>query len=668
MKPPHEAVFRRDINGLRALAVAAVVLYHFGLPGSHGGFVGVDVFFAISGFLMTRIILGSLESGAGFSFMRFYAARAIRIIPAMLLLVATVVAIGWLFLPAADYRALGSHALGSLGFVSNMVYWKESGYFDTRSHEKWLLHTWSLSVEWQFYMLLPIVLTAAWRLRPARSTLVALLWSGFVLSLALSVALSSSKPSSAFFLLPTRAWEMLAGGLVFIHSTSFKPTAATMRALNYGGLAVILVSMAAFTPAMVWPGGWALAPVAGAVLVLLGASQNAGWIRAGITQWIGDRSYSLYLWHWPLAVVLTYFGKQGNPSFVIAGLALTVLLGHLSFRWIETPTRQRLSTLDARAGLLTVLAAGLALAAPPAIIVKLAGVPGRIAEPTERVFAETANRNPRWAECHVEGPRDIPGCTYGGPKLGAVVVGDSHAAAVIRSIEKALPSPELHVLDWTLSACPTVAGIKKTPGMLSTNCGQVVSELVARAERLPRGVPIVIANYGSAYVFGRAYINGVLRTAPQVYFDKPQYSVTPALLRAYQNGIVETACRFAKGNPVYLLRPIPEMGVNVPNVMGRAMLLGEQRDVSVDLASYRKRNQAVWDAQDQASRRCGARIIDPTVVLCAGGVCKGSHDGMPLYYDTNHLSERGANRLIPLFKTIFEGERIGHASRVAGVY
>lgn len=165
--------FRKDINGLRAWAVVAVVLFHFGVPGFAGGFVGVDIFFVISGFLMTTILIKKLENQQQkFSVWEFYLARAKRIVPALLVLCITLLALGWFMLPPQDYRSLGMHTLTSVFFASNIQYWREAGYFDAASHDKWLLHTWSLSVEWQFYLLLPLLLWGVWRWWPGRACVV----------------------------------------------------------------------------------------------------------------------------------------------------------------------------------------------------------------------------------------------------------------------------------------------------------------------------------------------------------------------------------------------------------------------------------------------------------------------------------------------------------------
>ena len=214
--------FRLDINGLRAWAVVAVVLYHFGLTGVSGGFVGVDVFFVISGFLMTGIIVSALERGS-FSLWSFYLARARRIMPALIVLCAAVLLLGWFILMPKEYQPLGRHARESLLFVSNLTYLAEAGYFDTASHEKWLLHTWSLSVEWQFYLLQPLLLMGIWRVFPSRRAVSNLLLGLALLSLGWSIWLTVDNPNRAFYLLQSRAWELLLGALVYLHGDRLRP-------------------------------------------------------------------------------------------------------------------------------------------------------------------------------------------------------------------------------------------------------------------------------------------------------------------------------------------------------------------------------------------------------------------------------------------------------------
>ncbi|MEG7413916.1 acyltransferase [Serratia marcescens] len=318
-------VFRHDINGLRAWAVIAVVLFHFGVPGFVGGFVGVDVFFVISGFLMTQIIVSGIESG-NFSLWRFYLARARRIIPALLALSFTLLILGWFFLTSVDYNTLSKHVLVAVLFISNVKFWKESGYFDAASHEKWLLHTWSLSVEWQFYIALPVVLLVVWRFWKT-SGVKFTLFGGFLLSFALACYLAVTLPSAAFFLLPTRAWEMLAGGAVWWLTRNSHFSKIKAQIMELVGFILIVVAIVFFTPKLAWPGAYAMVPVAGAMLVLAAARQGSIFTSNYIAERVGVSSYSIYLWHWPIVVFLAYNNTAGDWRWMLGGLLLSLVLG-----------------------------------------------------------------------------------------------------------------------------------------------------------------------------------------------------------------------------------------------------------------------------------------------------------------------------------------------------
>lgn len=339
---PHPK-YRTDINGLRAIAVVAVVLYHFGIPGFSGGFVGVDVFFVISGFLMTGIIIRGLERGS-FSLWDFYLARARRIVPALLVLCASLLLLGWFSLPSLDYKALAIHVATAMAFVSNIQFWKEAGYFDVASHEKWLLHTWSLSVEWQFYILLPLGSLLVWRLlgpRALRWTLMAL----GVGSLLLSVYASQRWPTPAFYLLPTRIWEMLAGGLAWWLTRKHLLNTNLGTLMERVGLLLIGLAIVLYDTGLAWPGHAALVPVVGTMLVLAANRQRSWFTNNFIARHLGASSYSIYLWHWPLVVILNYLGESNNPILIASCIALSILLGELSYRLIENPSRVKLASL-----------------------------------------------------------------------------------------------------------------------------------------------------------------------------------------------------------------------------------------------------------------------------------------------------------------------------------
>ena len=325
--------FRKDINGLRALAVVAVVLFHFDVNLLSGGFAGVDVFFVISGFLMTSIIVSGIEKN-NFSIVGFYCARGRRIIPALAVMCLFLLIFAWLYLPPIDYHLLAKHSLSSISFLSNMVFWQEAGYFDASSHEKWLLHTWSLSVEWQFYIIYPLVLLACVKLFGYKS-LRWLVLIGTLLGLALSAYASFKWPSLAFYSLPTRAWEMMLGGLAFLFPWQLSPK--NKRAVELIGIIFILFSYFTLTGNDVWPGYLALLPTLGAYLVIVASTKQSFFTGNAVAQWFGKISYSLYLWHWPIVVAIGYFTFD-NSYTIWLGIALCLVLASLSFYLIERNT------------------------------------------------------------------------------------------------------------------------------------------------------------------------------------------------------------------------------------------------------------------------------------------------------------------------------------------
>ncbi|KAA1154914.1 acyltransferase [Pseudoalteromonas sp. FUC4] len=320
--------FREDINGLRAIAVIAVVLFHFNPSWVPGGFAGVDVFFVISGFLMTGIIFKGIEQG-NFSILKFYIARANRIIPALAILCLVLLVFGWFFLSPNDYEQLGKHAASSISFLSNVTYWRESGYFDAASHEKWLLHTWSLSVEWQFYIIYPIVLVSLSKFLSVIN-MKKLVLLGSILGFVFCAVATYKWPSASYFLLPSRAWEMMLGGVAYLYPINL--SAKQKKVTEWTGIILIFSSYIFISKDTPWPGYLALIPVFGSFMVI--QAQSNCFITCNKTfQKIGVWSYSIYLWHWPLVVTIYYFSF--NEYYIYLGLVLSILLGYLSNKHIE---------------------------------------------------------------------------------------------------------------------------------------------------------------------------------------------------------------------------------------------------------------------------------------------------------------------------------------------
>ena len=644
--------FRGDINGLRAWAVVAVILYHFGVPGFGGGFVGVDVFFVISGFLMTGIVVGSLERGK-FSLLAFYLARARRILPALIVLCAVLLALGWWVLLPVDYKALGTHAVFSLAFLSNIKFWREAGYFDAASHEKWLLHTWSLAVEWQFYLLLPLVLLAVWKWRPGRRPVMVVMAVGLLLSLALSVVATSLRPIAAFYLLPTRAWEMLAGGMVYLLANRWALTARQRIALEAAGIALVIGSIVGFDASSPWPGWRALVPVVGTAAMLLAAQPASRWTAHSTAQWLGTRSYSLYLWHWPIVVALTYLELQSDPKAIAAGLVLTLVLGDLSYRLVETPARVQLGRLRMSWGAVGLLGAAVAVAAPGVGVLVKEGVTGRFSPEIEVVSQETLNRNPRMDECHPSTGIASPSCVFGGSNLRAIVMGDSHANGIVSSVAAATLHTDDGVMEWSYSGCPTLQGAHRVSDK-ERQCAAFFDWAVEKLKSVPPDIPLVILNNSTNYVVGHSGPWVEKNNKPAVYFNNLYETTSPAFLTEFSKHLTDTACQLAKNRPVYLMRPIPVMAVDVPKTMSRAMRLDKSKDISISLADYHERNAFIWAAQDATRDQCGVKILDPLPYLCLDGRCHGAKNGRPLYFDSHHISEYGNKFLVPMFAEVFQ--------------
>lgn len=647
-----ESSFRRDINGLRAWAVAAVILYHFDVPGFNGGFAGVDVFFVISGFLMTQIICKTLARG-DFSLSAFYLARAVRIIPALAVMCGVLLAAGWFALLPQDYKTLGSHTTYSLAFLSNVEYWLEAGYFDTSSHEKWLLHTWSLSVEWQFYLLLPLILPGLWKLAPGLRAQRKLLLLLACASLAACIWTTAASPSTAFFLLHTRAWEMLAGGLIFLAGDAFAASPSRRRLFEAAGLSLIVASFILFDAGSVWPSWRALLPVAGTVLVLMAARQSP-WTGNRVAQWLGDRSYSLYLWHWPVHVVLVYAGWADKGLAIVAGLAVSTLLGALSYAWIEVPSRRMLHgrRFTTRALAVGGVLASVALCSTGVWFLK--GAKGRFPANVELAAAAADDVNPRRAACHATGGSTSPACLFGGTDRKLFVVGDSHVASIISGVVSARTGGNAGVVQLSYDGCVFVPAMRQLRPQRfgARNDCKGFNDWVATQLAAEPKLPVLLAGRYARSAFG-PYERSPNGATPEVYFtDKRYTSTTPEFLREFGKHLTDTACTLAKTRTVYMMRPIPEMPVSVPQYVARRMAWGMDHSLSVTTAQYMRRNAWVWEAQNEARDRCGIVILDPTAELCRGGVCESTRAGRPLYYDYGHLNEYGSRLLAPVFAPV----------------
>jgi peptidoglycan/LPS O-acetylase OafA/YrhL len=382
-----KTLYRPDIDGLRAVAVLGVIFFHAGFSWIRGGFVGVDVFFVISGYLITGILIRELRQDT-FSLARFYERRARRILPALLVVLAATLASCALIMFPHDQRAVARSAVGVIAFAANFLFWRGLdfidatlvNYFGRRIHEQPLIHTWSLGVEEQYYLLFPAALLIVWRLK--RAWLLPVLLAGTLGSLMVSAVLTPRSPGAAFYLLPSRIWELLAGGLLawWAARPETVPASRVVREwVAATGLVLIVVAMAVFDSRTPFPGVYALAPVVGAALVIHSAPGTlAGRLLSlPAVVFIGLISYSAYLWHQPLFALARYVNltDEMDPIALLPLCVLTLILAAITWRFVETPFRDR-QQVSNRA-LWTACGIGVLVIAVSAAVLGFGGVGGR---------------------------------------------------------------------------------------------------------------------------------------------------------------------------------------------------------------------------------------------------------------------------------------------------
>lgn len=529
------------------------------------------------------------------------------------------------------------------------AYLRESGYFDAASHEKWLLHTWSLSVEWQFYMVYPLIILIARKLSNFNftRTLLVVMAAG---SFALCLYASTRSPNAAFYMLPTRAWEMLAGGLIYLFPIQMKQE--YKKSVSLIGLTMIAASTFFLTAADVWPGWLALIPVLGTALVICAADQSSVLTNNKISEWIGEASYSIYLWHWPIVVLINYYGFSGSSSAIAAGIAISIALGIVSLHLIEKPSRDLKVQLSQAPHLACYVAITLMIGLPAALVFANHGIESRVSALVAAADRERTNKNPSSKNCFLETGVDSPKCIFGNIEkpVGVIVIGDSHSDATVSAVVDAA-GPDRSTLYLGYIGCMTIPEMKLQGQNSGYQCGDFVRKQIDELSTTLPGVPLVVTNRSSLYVLGhneeKDKTNG-----PLMYFDKPGI-LDAAYKEDYRKRFISSMCEFAKNRPVYVTKPIPEMGVNVPTVVARGNIRNIAKNVELPVSEYRERNSFVVSVMHEAAQTCGIHLLDPEPSLCDSTVCFGSDGGRPLYWDDDHLSESGNKKLIPMYKQIW---------------
>jgi peptidoglycan/LPS O-acetylase OafA/YrhL len=665
--------YRPDIDGLRAIAVGVVVLYHFGIGAFGGGFVGVDVFFVISGYLIGSLVLRQMDRGA-FSFLEFYGRRMRRLFPAYAVVaVATSIAAVQILLPA-DLREFGQSLLSASIYVSNIHFYLEAGYFDAASDLKPLLHTWSLGVEEQFYLFFPPLLyvLVRWSRRNARFAL-----AGFaVLSFAASLYLLERDPSAAFYLFPFRAWELFLGVLMATpwrseETLRLPPYIAELVALT--GLVLLLAPVLIYDSSTPFPGLTALLPCGGTALIIL-AGETSGSTMIGHTLasrpfvFVGQISYSVYLWHWPLYMLFAYrIAREPTASDVAMLTALTVLLAYLSWRFVEAPLRSgrafgwdRWSVVFLQSGTLAAVfcVIGLAMHLTNGLPERLDERELRFARASESLFGSldgcTGSQNallPDVAFCELNAALSSP--EY------VLFWTDSHGGAYKSTLEQ---SNEPVLLAWT-GGCPPLFDVVKRESAVSIEddraCARRNNAIRALmgTDRAPKAT--VLMGRWSYYLngggVGNDAHNSILlgETTPGDTGESDQAAFFLSRFRATVAELVNS------GQQVFVVEQPPEF----PEFHARRTALAlmrnmDQTDLGMTVAyeEVRERQAAMQDLLSELERNGQASILRTHEQICGKGVCSVMDDGIPAYYDNNHISHIGASRIGHILEPVFGRE------------
>jgi len=665
--PPesNKIAYRPDIDGLRAIAVLGVVFFHAGLSFP-GGYVGVDVFFVISGFLITSLLLKELRQGT-FSLLNFWERRIRRILPALIVMVLVTLLVGGLLLLPGDYERLGKSVIAQALLAANLYFWRDDtnqgGYFGPTSEERPLLHTWSLSVEEQFYLFFPLMLVFLFRFERFRKsrTLSLMLFTGLLAGLALAVCGVKFRPGATFYLLPTRAWELLCGAWIASLSSASIPQNRLLReGVSWLGIAGLLLPCWLYTKETPFPGLAALPPCFGTCLLIwsnarhedgLGRVTSAGRLLAmRPVVFIGMISYSLYLWHWPVLVFGNYWWPQNwtKPWYLSVGLGLVAgLMSVLSWRYVETPFRRRIIMTTRPGAFRFAAACTLLILLCGIVLIEFRGLPARLPgsaaknEEAKLDRLDTDDMSPG-IEAVRQGHLMSLGVRESAATSKVLLWGDSHARHAVPAMDALCC--ETGISGWvvTHSLTPPLLNAVFQLGEYGLN------------EQTPDFSAAVLEQ------IKRRGITHVVLAASWAAYQTSDSQLLKKALSATIHTLHEAGCR------VWVLQDVPNVGLNVPMAMARSVIFGGDTVSWRTLISAHHRANLVL--YEMAEGDLPARFIDPAPLLLDSHSdrYRADIDGVSIYFDGNHLTKRASLALLlPLFRAAMSDE-LAAAQRATG--
>ena len=632
------------MDGLRALAVLQVLFFHADI-GCPGGYAGVDVFFVISGFVITSLILREVEAGT-FSMRQFWERRVRRIMPALAVMTVSVVVACWFYYLPLDFLQMGKSLLALAGMAANFYFWKDGDYYAPAAETKPLLHTWSLAVEEQFYLLFPLLLPFLIRRYPGK-------WKKVILGIALGSfaigvagAYSAHNYRAAFYLLPSRAWELMTGALVAIYGGRAAATQWKSEASGFLGLGLICTAMLCFDGNTRFPGLGALLPCVGTALVILSSGSRLSLVGRLLSLrpfvFIGLVSYPLYLWHWPLlslakAKYLSVY--ELGTATRLELLLLSLLLAVLSWKLIETPFRRRQWLAGQKAIFLFAGGTTVLFLSFGFVVVSFKGFPARFS-PQVLAYAETREHiktDPEFQRFQhqigleqVQAERFVElGSAPESQPISVLLWGDSHAKAVAPAVDQACRETAQRGVMAAYNVTPPVQNyISKNSSSLAGKAPQVAQGVLDFIKR--KHIPKVIlvgrwANYSESAEF-RADL------------------------------IVTVRALLDQGAQVIVMKHTPEHAFDVPSIAALTVMRGGDLSALGTSQEKHREDVAVMDETFAQVAKMGATVIDPTGYFLDGGrgIYRVVNNGKLLYFDNSHLALEGAYLLTPLFKSVLE--------------
>jgi peptidoglycan/LPS O-acetylase OafA/YrhL len=595
--------YRPEIDGLRAIAVLSVIFYHARL-GLGGGYVGVDIFFVISGYLITSILKKELDQTGKLSLLNFWCRRIRRLLPALSCCVAVVFVLGWFLLLPRDFQRLAQSMASQALLVSNLYFWMRAGYFEASAESKPLLHTWSLSIEEQFYILLPLLLLFC---RHNSQRLRRFVILGLAGSFALSVPLTYLYPDAAFYSLPTRAWELLLGCLLALMPVLSWST-GRRNILSFLGLALILGSIVFYTPETDFPGAAALPPCLGCFLIIFantaGPTPFGRLLGIEPLRRIGLASYSLYLWHWPVLAYAGYFGLLDRLQSRVGYAVVGCLLGWLSYAVVERGSRQSPLLRDRKRAFLFAGTCTVCMVLAGTLTHLGRGMPSRVSPDILAIISVENDRSRFYNGSQVtENGFNVFGSS--GSDTRVFLWGDSHVTAVLPCVDAVAAQMNISGLAAINFGTPPCLGFE------SSEYNKMVFD----------------------YVIENDFDKVVLIGRWQLYVDKPGFI---AAFRETLEALEEANVEFV------VMRQVPELSKDLPRALALARWRSwvELESITPDFETYlsqRQRTQPLFDGWSE-------RTIDPIGVFFPDrdSPMEAFLEGLPVYRDSEHLSGKGS--------------------------